>query len=181
MMPVHQYTLATRKLKEEEISAFGLDRWPLRFERRILPVTTFLTPTRHFCIRIVLGYASFNSCFWRNINAARDLARQMFEQRYPWIAEIELAHGWHGVTGHTLRVREISGPVIGENIHASVAYNGLGIMPGHNNGYLSACRIIGEPEQDTRHMCGKRSQIPIPGEFYRSMIFKPFMKMARPV
>ena len=181
MMPIHQYTFATRKVKEEEIKSFGLDRWSLRFERKILPVTTFLTPTGHFCIRIVLGYASFNSCCWQDINGARELARKMFEQRYPWIADIELAHGWHGVTGHTLRVREISGPVLGGNVYASVAYNGLGIMPGHNNGYLSACRIAGQADQDTRHMCGKTIQIPIPGEFYRSIMFKPFMKMATPV
>ena len=181
MMPVHQYTFATRKLKEEEIQSFALDRWPLRFEHQVLPVTTFLTPGGCFCIRIVLGYASFNSCRWRDIDGARKLAQRMFEQRYPWIADIELAYGWHGVTGHTLRVREISGPVMGENIHASVAYNGLGIMPGHNNGYLSACRIMGEPDGDMRHLCGRKAQIPIPGEFYRSIMFKPFMKMATPV
>jgi glycine/D-amino acid oxidase-like deaminating enzyme len=180
IMPVHQYTLATRRLTEDEIGTCGLDQWPLRFERRILPVTTFLTPSGHFCIRIVLGYASFNSCMWRDLDGARTLARKMFEQRYPWIADVDLVHGWHGVTGHTLRVREVTGPLAGENIHASVAYNGLGIMPGHNNGYLSACRITGRPDQDLRHMAGPRRQIPIPGEYYRSIIFKPFMKVMAP-
>lgn len=180
MLPVHQYTFATRKLTQGEISGFGLDRWPLRFERSILPVTTFLTPSGHFCIRIVLGYASFNSCVWGNIDDARSLAKKMFEQRYPWIADVELEHGWHGVTGHTLRVREVSGPVMGENIHVAAAFNGLGIMPGHNTGYLSACRITGHPDEDMRYMCGRARQIPVPGELYRSLIFKPFMKAMRP-
>ncbi|NQU08648.1 MAG: FAD-binding oxidoreductase, partial [Candidatus Abyssubacteria bacterium] len=101
MFPVHQYTFATRKLTAGEISGFGLDRWPLRFHRTILPVTNFLTPSGHFCVRIVLGYASFNSCVWRDIDEARSLAKRMFEQRFPWIADVELEHGWHGVTGHT--------------------------------------------------------------------------------
>ena len=181
MMPVHQYTFATRKLSDAEISGHGLDRWPLRFERSILPVTNFLTPSGHLCIRIVLGYASFNSCIWRNIDGARDLAKRMFEQRYPWIADVALDQGWHGVTGHTVRVREITGPVMGENIHAAVGFNGLGIMPGHNTAYLSACRITGHPDEDTRYMLGRRVQIPIPGEYYRSMLLKPAMKALTPV
>jgi len=172
MIPIHQYTFATRKLTDEEVNGFGLNRWPLRFERSILPVTTFLTPNGHFCIRIVLGYASFNSCVWRDIDGAQNLAKRMFEQRCPWIADVEFEHGWHGVTGHTLRVREITGPVMGDNIHVAGAFSGLGIMPGHNTGYLSACRICGHPDEDLRHLCGRAGQIPIPGEFYRSMIFK---------
>ena len=108
------------------------------------------------------------------------MAKKMFEQRYPWIADVELEHGWHGVTGHTLRVREISGPVMGENIHVAAAFNGLGIMPGHNNGYLSACRICSHPDGDMHYMVGKAKQIPIPGELYRSMVFKPFMKIMTP-
>jgi len=180
MMPVHQYTFATRRLSQEEIRRYGLDRWPLRFERTLLPVTNFLMPSGHLCIRIVLGYASFNSCVWQNIEGARELAQRMFEQRYPWITEVGLELGWQGVTGHTVRVREISGPVMGENIHVAVAYNGLGIMPGHNTGYLSACRITGHPEEDMRYMLGRKTQIPIPGEFYRSMILKPFMKLMTP-
>ena len=179
MLPVHQYTFATRKLTENEIAGFGLDRWPLRFERQILPVTNFLTPSGHFCIRIVLGYASHNSCQWRNIDGARKVAKKMFEQRYPWIADLGPTHGWHGVTGHTLRVREISGPLLGENIYASVAYNGLGVMPGHNNGYLLACLICGHSDEDVRHISKRVRQIPIPDEFYRSIMFKPFMKIAR--
>jgi glycine/D-amino acid oxidase-like deaminating enzyme len=181
MVPVHQYTFATRRLSDEQISAHGLDRWPLRFERSILPVTNFLTPSGHLCIRIVLGYASFNSCVWQDIEGARNLAKKMFEQRYPWIADVGLEQGWHGVTGHTLRVREITGPVMGENVHAAVGFNGLGIMPGHNTAYLSACRITGHADQDMRYMLGKRAQIPIPGELYRSMLLKPAMKALTPV
>ena len=104
----------------------------------------------------------------------------MFEQRYPWIAEVGLDRGWQGVTGHTVRVREIAGPVMGDNIHVAVAYNGLGIMPGHNTGYLSACRITGHAEEDMRYMLGWAAQIPIPGEFYRSIILKPVTKLMTP-
>jgi glycine/D-amino acid oxidase-like deaminating enzyme len=177
MVPIHQFTYATRKLTDEEIKSFGLDRWPLRFERKTIPVTNFLTPSGHFCIRIVLGYANSNSCCWQDIEGARDKARKMFERRFPWVADVELTHGWHGVTGHTIRVREISGPAVSENIHTGVAFNGLGIMPGHNTGYLSACQICGHPDEDSGYVSGKTLRIPIPGEYYRSLIFKPFIKM----
>jgi glycine/D-amino acid oxidase-like deaminating enzyme len=177
MVPIHQFTYATRKLQEDEISNFGLNRWPLRFERKTIPVTNFLTPSGHFCIRIVLGYASHNSCSWRDIESARGKAKQMFERRYPWVADVGLSHGWHGVTGHTIRVREISGPAVSEHIHAGVAFNGLGIMPGHNTGYLSACKICGHPDEDIGYLSSQTLRVPIPGEFYRSLIFKPFISV----
>lgn len=123
MFPVHQYSLATRKLTQQEIIGFGLDRWMMRFESSILPVTFSLTPGGHFFLRMVLGYASFNSCEWNDIEGARNLARRIFEKRYPQIADIELDHGWHGVSG----------------------------------------------------------QMPLPGEFYRSLMFKPFMRLMTPV
>ncbi|MDJ0865654.1 MAG: FAD-dependent oxidoreductase [Myxococcota bacterium] len=181
MFPVHQYSLATRKLTSQEIAGFGLDRWMLRFERSLLPVTFSLTPGGHFFVRIVLGYASFDSCEWADIDGAQRLARQIFEQRYPRIADVELAQGWQGVTGHTALFRQIAGAVGDGNIHVSAAYNGLGIMPGHNNGYLTACRITGRAEDDTRYLTGVSGQIPLPGEFYRSLVFKPFMRLMTPV
>jgi glycine/D-amino acid oxidase-like deaminating enzyme len=180
MIPVHQFTLATRRLTEKEIQAFGLERWSLRFERRLLPVTTHLTPSGHFFVRIVLGYASFNSCEWRDLEGARELASRMFEQRYPWVADVGFERGWHGVTGHTLNLREMACPIAGGNIHVSAGYNGLGVMPGHNNGYLTACRITGRHDDDVRHLADSSSGYPLPGEFYRSIIFKPFMRMMTP-
>ena len=60
------------------------------------------------------------------------------------------------------------------------AFNGLGIMPGHNTGYLSACRITGHPEEDMRYMLGKTVHVPIPGEFHRSMLLKPAMRALTP-
>ena len=181
MMPVHQYTLATRKLSEVEIRDFGLDRWSLRFERNLLPVTTHLMPSGHFFVRIVIGYASYDSCEWRDMEGARELAGKMFVQRYPWVADVGFEHGWHGVTGHTLKVREIACPIAGDSIHVSAAYNGLGVMPGHNNGYLTACRITGRNDDDVRYLAGTSGHYPLPGEFYRSIVFKPFMKIATPV
>jgi len=180
MIPVHQYTFATRRLTQEEINGFGLERWPLRFEKNTLPVTSFITRSGHFCIRIVIGYASFNSCRWRDIDGARRLAKKMFEQRFPWVADVELEHGWHGVTGHTLKMHEIVSPVVGDNIHVSAAFNGRGIMPGHNSGYLSACRITGHSDEDLRFLAGTSGHIPIPGEFYRSIMLKPFMRIMTP-
>lgn len=181
IIPVHQYTLATRQLTAEEISQYGLDRWPLRFERDILPVTNHLTPSGHLFIRLVLGYASFNSCKWRDVEGAKQLARRMFEQRYPWIADIELVDGWHGVTGHTLKGGDVARPLMDGNILVSAAYNGLGVMPGHNNGYLAACRLTGHQDEDAGYYDEQVFHYPIPGEFYRSLIFKPFMKMMTPV
>ena len=100
IFPLHQYSFATRKLTNDEIHGLGLNHWDLRFEPRMLPVTYSLTPSGHFFVRMVLGYASHNSGEWRDVEGARQLARRIFEQRYPQIAAIGLAYGWHGVTGN---------------------------------------------------------------------------------
>lgn len=182
IFPVHQYSLATRKLSSQEIDKLGLNRWALRFEKSTLPTTFGLTPSGHFFVRLVLGYASFNSCEWKDLDMANKLARRIFKQRYPSITDQDLIHGWHGVTAHTLESRQVAGTIEGHNnIHLSAAYNGLGIMPAHNNGYLTACKITGHTEKDMRYLTGASGQLAIPGEYYRSMIFKPFMKLMRPV
>ena len=181
IFPVHQYSLATRKLSPAEIASLGLNRWALRFEKSTLPVTFGLFPSGHFFVRLVLGYSSFNSCEWQDIKGAENLAKRIFKQRYPSIAESDLMHGWHGVTGHTVKNHHVAGIVAGNNLHVSAAYNGLGIMPAHNNGYLTACKIAGHTEKDMRYLTGVSGQAPLPGEYYRSLIFKPFMKLMTPV
>jgi len=182
MYPIHQYSFATRKLTTEEINGLGLDRWNLRFEPRTLPVTFSLTPSGHFFVRFVLGYASQNSGEWQDIEGARALAKKLFLQRYPSLANVEFEKSWHGVTGHTTLMKPIAGPISDEaNIHVSAAYNGLGIMPSHNFGYLTACRITGTDDQDLAFLSGVTGQIHMPGDFYRSLILKPFMNLMTPV
>ena len=181
IFPVHQYSFATRRLSPEELAAFGLDQWMLRFERRVLPVTFSVTPEGQFFVRMVLGYASHDSCEWEDIEGAQNVARRIFEQRYPRIADIGLSHGWHGVTGHTALMRQVAGAIGDGNIHVSATYNGLGIMPAHNNGYLTACRLTGRAEDDTRFLSGVTGQLPLPGEYYRSLMLKPFMTLMTPV
>lgn len=121
MFPLHQYTFASRKITPEEIRRLGLDRWDLRFEPRILPITFSLSPSGHFFLRIVLGYASFDATEWQDKSGAQNLVQRMFEQRYPQISDIGLSHGWHGVTGHTALMKPIAGPVADGNIHISVS------------------------------------------------------------
>ncbi len=181
MYPLHQYTLATRKLSAQEIQQFGLDEWPMRFEKRTLPITFAMTPSGHFFVRIVLGYASHNSSEWPDLKGAKELASRIFHQRFPRIAELGLEHGWHGVTGHTASANQIAGAIGEGNVHVSVAYNGLGIMPSHNNGYLSACNITGNKDQDTASLTGTTGQVFVPGDFYRSILFKPGFKFLTPV
>lgn len=181
MYPIHQYSLATDKLSRADIARLGLDRWSLRFENNVLPVTFSLTPSGHFFVRMVLGYASFNSCQWPDLNAAKQLASKLFEQRYPGIRDLGLSHGWHGVTGHTPMMRPLVGAYGQGTIHVSAAYNGLGIMPAHNSGYLSACQITGEVDNDYKILTQASSKIPMPGDLYRSLMLKPFMQMMTPV
>lgn len=98
----------------EQVNRLGLDRWDLRFEPRTLPVTFSLTPSGHFFVRLVLGYASHNSTRWRYIEGAKQLAKQVFERRYPGIADIGLSYGSHGVTGHTALMRPVAGGLLPE-------------------------------------------------------------------
>ncbi len=181
MYPIHQYSLATRTLTSDEIQRLNLDLWSLRFERNILPVTFSLTPSGHFFVRMVLGYASYNSGDWKDKSGAKNLARRLFEQRYPGITDLDLNYGWHGVTGHTVTMRSIVGTLGDGNVHICAAYNGLGIMPGHNSGYLSACRITGHSDDDIRILTESSFHVPFPGDFYRSLMLKPFMRFMTPV
>ena len=178
MFPVHHYTFATRKLSPKELRLYHLDHWRMRYEERFLPVSTSVTPSGRFIVRVLLGYAAFNSCEWADIHAVRTLARETIERRYPWAAETELEHGWHGVTAHTLDSRGIGGAVSDGNIHVSVAYNGTGVVPAHNNGYLTACRIVGKPEQDFALLWGTSGHPPLP-EPLRSLVLKPLMRLLR--
>ncbi|MEM8497372.1 MAG: FAD-dependent oxidoreductase [Pseudomonadota bacterium] len=181
MYPLHQYSLATRKLSASEIKHFGLDQTTLRFEQNILPVTFSITPTGHFFLRMVLGYASFDSQIWKDSRGAKALAQLLFEQRYPGASDLQPNFGWHGVTGHTPLFKPIFGTLGDGNIHVSVAYNGLGIMPAHNSGFLSASRICGEADADISILEAASSSTPFPGDFYRSLMLKPVMNALMPV
>jgi glycine/D-amino acid oxidase-like deaminating enzyme len=178
LFPVHHYTFATRELNAEERRRYQLDYWRMRYEQRFLPVSTSVTPSGRFIVRVLLGYAAWNSCEWGDIHAARRLARTTIARRYPWTAETELEYGWHGVTAHTLDWRGIAGPVGDGNIHVSVAYNGTGVVPAHYNGYLTAARIAGEPSPDFALLWGTRGHPPLP-EPLRSLGFKPLMRLLR--
>lgn len=181
MYPLHQYSFATRKLSAGEISALGLDVWDLRFEPQILPMTFSLTPSGRFFVRLVLGYASHNSTDWPDISGAKEYTRKVFENRYPQLKDIGLEFGWHGVTGHTTLMKHIAGPINSDgNIHISAAYNGLGIMPSHNNGYLTAARMAGQEDQDFGLLNGVSGQLLMPGDYYRSLILKPGMSLLAP-
>ena len=78
-------------------------------------------------------------------------------------------------------MRQVAGVIGDGNIHVSAAYNGLGVMPGHQSGYLTACKITGHADEDTRYLTGVSGQIPLPGEFYRSLVFKPLMRLLTPL
>jgi glycine/D-amino acid oxidase-like deaminating enzyme len=178
LFPVHHYTFSTRELSLQELQSYHLDHWRMRYEERFLPVSTSVTPSGRFIVRVLLGYAAFNSCEWADIHGARRLARATIERRYPWAVETELEHGWHGVTAHTLDWRGIAGPVADGNLHVSIAYQGTGVVPGHNNGYLTACRIVGKPEPDLALLWGTSGHPPLP-EPLRSLAFKPMMRLLR--
>lgn len=179
--PIHQYTLATRQLTLDEINRYGLDQWTTRFEKVTLPVTFSLTPTRHFFMRMVLGYEKFDSQVWHSPEDAKATALNLFEKRYPDIRELQPDIAWHGVTGHTVSEKPVFS-VIGENnVHIGIAYNGLGIMPGHNIGYLSASRITGNPDPDVQFLEDTAGSLPIPRDYYRNMMLQSVMKLASPV
>jgi glycine/D-amino acid oxidase-like deaminating enzyme len=178
VFPVHHYTFATRELSPQELRRYQLDHWRMRYEERFLPVSTSVTPSGRFIVRVLLGYAPFNSCDWGDIHAARRLARTTITRRYPWAAGMEPDYGWHGVTAHTLDGRGVAGPVGDGNTHVSVAYNGTGVVPAHYNGYLTAARIVGKPEADFALLWGTSGHPPIP-EPLRSLGLIPLMRLLR--
>ena len=132
-------------------------------------------------MRMVLGYASFDSQVWKDTEGAKAVAQKLFEQRYPGVGDLQPDYGWHGITGHTPLFKPIFGAIGEGNVHVSAAYNGLGIMPGHNSGFLSASRIVGEPDSDLRILEGGSTSMPFPGDYFRSLMLKPVMNLITPV
>ena len=173
IFPIHHFTVATRQLSASELGKLGLDRWRLRFDNKLIACTFGLTPDSHFFMRLPLNYAASNSEVWADLSGARQLAEQVCKQHYPGLSDIAFDHGWHGVTGHTIVLKPVVETIGEGNVYLTAALNGLGIMPGHNFGYLTACKITGEKEQDISVLDGSSTSIPFPAEFYRSLILKP--------
>ena len=173
VFPIHHYTVATRQLANAELQKLGLDRWRLRFDNKLIGCTFGLTPNAHFFMRLPLNYASANTEVWPDLSRANTLAVSACRQQYPSLEDVPFDHGWHGITGHTIALKPVIRTLGYGNVHVTVALNGLGIMPGHNFGYLTACKIAGERDRDIALMDAASTSIPFPTEFYRNLILKP--------
>ncbi|WP_299771446.1 FAD-binding oxidoreductase [uncultured Pseudoteredinibacter sp.] len=173
--PVHQYSCASDKLSPAQIRQFALDKWDLRFEPNILPITFGLSTTGHFFLRVVLGYASDNSTEWKDVSYARELVHKYFYQRYPQLRDVGLPNEWHGVTAHTISTQSIASLVDyeqGGKIYFCGAYNGLGIMPSHFSAYLTARKIVGIEDPAWHSLSRLSQQLSFPPDYYRSLMLK---------
>lgn len=173
IFPIHHLTVATRQLSASELEKLGLDRWRLRFDNKLIACTFGLTPDSNFFMRLPLNYATSNTEVWADLSGARELAERVCKQHYPSLSGIAFNHSWHGVTGHTIALKPVVETLGEGNVYLTAALNGLGIMPGHNFGYLTACKITGEKEQDILVLDGSSTSVPFPTESYRSLILKP--------
>ncbi len=177
VFPIHHYTVATPKLASTDLENLGLDRWRLRFDSKAIACTFGLTPDQHFYMRLPLSYVTSNSEVWPDLKGAHALAERVCKRHYPSLANIPFSHGWHGVTAHTIQFKPVVETIGEGNVYVSVALNGLGIMPGHNFGYLTACKAAGVEEKDILVLESASSAIPFPREFYRSIILKAGVSM----
>jgi len=173
VFPIHHYTVATRQLSDAELGKLGLDRWRLRFDNKLIACTFGLTPDSHFFMRLPLSYATSNTEVWPDLPAAKALAEKVCRHHYPALVEVAFDHGWHGVTGHTIPLKPVIQTAGEGNVFITVALNGLGIMPGHNFGYLTACKIAGKRDPDISVLDASSTSIPFPTEYYRNLILRP--------
>jgi len=173
VFPIHHFTVATRQLTNAELAKFGLDRWQMRFDNRLIACTFGLTPDSHFFMRLPLNYAKSNTEVWPDLPGASAIAERVCRVHYPALADLSFEHGWHGVTGHSIQLKPVVKTIGAGNVHVTVALNGLGIMAGHNFGYLTACKITGTQDQDVALLEASSATTPFPTEFYRNLILRP--------
>ena len=115
---------------------YQLDHWRMRYEERFLPVSTSVTPSGRFSAGAADTRPGTPREWGRHPHGARRLARTTDRAAVPVDGGDRAGGRMARGDGPHPRSRSIAGPLAGGNLHASVAYNGMGVVPAHNNGYL---------------------------------------------
>jgi glycine/D-amino acid oxidase-like deaminating enzyme len=137
IFPLLTFASLTRVLDAEEQREVGdRDRWGLVSEDR-MGATLRRTPDQRILVRGCVRHAPSLRIPERHLERIRAEHRRSLLVRWPELERVDFDFTWGGVMGITLNQGQFFGR-LGEELYASVGYNGTGVALGTASGMLLA-------------------------------------------
>ncbi|UCD83245.1 MAG: FAD-binding oxidoreductase [Deltaproteobacteria bacterium] len=175
MVPIVLASIATEPMSPAQRNAAGF-AWNHMTEAQLISRTIGHTSDNRIFFRGILGYSSFNSCLWKNLEGAYQKLEREMRERLPWAEGLKVTHKWSGAVGMPYSSTPIAGPLPGKGQYASVGYSGSGMVHGFYHGRLVAYQMAGADHPDLKYLRGPSGWIP--PEPHRSIGAKTFFFLA---
>jgi len=175
MVPIVLATVATEPMSRAQRDAAAL-AWNHFTELKLISRTIGLTPDLRTYLRGILGYSSFNSCFWRDLDGAYKRLEKELRERAPWVEGLKIDRKWPGAVAMTMTSSPIAGPLPQNGQYVCAGYNGHGMAEGFYHSRLVAHQMIGARHPDCKFLKGPSGWIP--PEPHRSIGAKTFFFFA---
>lgn len=175
LVPIVLATIATEPMTAAERNTAGF-AWNHLTEMQLLSRTIGHTADNRIFFRGILGYSSFNSCLWKNLECGYKRLEREMRARLPWAEGRKVTHRWPGAVGMTYSSAPIAGPLRGKGQYAAVGYSGSGMVHGFYHGEIVAHQMIGANHPDLKYL--KSPSGWIPPEPHRSIGAKTFFFFA---
>jgi len=143
--------------------------WNHLTEVQLVSRTIGHTPDHRIYLRGILGYRSFNSCVWKNLEPAYRRLERELRQRVPWAEGLKITHRWTGAVAMTYSSKPIAGPLPGKGQYVCGGYNGHGMAQGFYHSRLVAHQMLGADHPDLKYLRGVSDAGWIPPEPHRSI------------
>gem|GEM_PF-1012276 len=159
MVPIVLATIATEPLTPSQKAAAGVE-FDHMTEVQLISRTLGHTPDNRIYFRGILGYSSFNSCVWKNLDKAYNRLEREMKERMPWTRDLKVTLKWPGAVALTYSGKPIAGPLPLEGQYVSLGYGGFGMVNGYYHGKLVAHRMVGADHPDMKFLRGPSGWIP---------------------
>lgn len=173
MVSIIVSTVATRPMTRKERAEAGF-KWDNLKDIQILSHTFGVTPDRRVYMRGIFGYAAFNSCVWKNEEAAYQRLEREMRDRLPYVEGLEVTEKWYGPVGMNISGVPMAGPLHRKGQYACACYNGVGMVDGFYHARILAHRVVGADHPDKDWLKGPCQTGWIPPEPWRSIGAKTF-------
>ncbi len=134
----------TRPLRESEQTAYGVEApWGLTPANAFAGITMRYTNDRRILIRQGLDYCPSQRFSARSQAAVKTRHKQLFDQRFPMLPEVEIEHSWAGF----VCLSRNAAPGFGQmasNVWSAVCQNAVGVTKGTFGGMLAADMAAGQ-------------------------------------
>ncbi|MEM9141317.1 MAG: FAD-dependent oxidoreductase [Pseudomonadota bacterium] len=143
IIPVVAHATLSRPLTAEEQAAYGVEEaWGLTPGNSLVGITMRYTHDKRLLIRELIDYNPKRRVSDGDRRALTIRHKKLFDQRYPMLKHVEMAHTW---SGHLALTRN-GAPGFGEvrpGVFMACAQNAIGITKGTISGHLVADMACG--------------------------------------